>query len=128
MTKQQREKQLEVSRYFGRTIRPSSEDLMKKALKKDGLSVQNIGKPQVAFVFAVFLLMSIFLSWIEQEDLALVILYKKFPSLEPLFREYPRDREGRCPLNGGVPEIEVALGSVCTQGEKKMTVAIVDRS
>ena len=49
---------------------------MKKALKKDGLSVQNIGKPQVAFLFAVFfLLMSIFLSWIEQEDLALVILY-----------------------------------------------------
>ena len=75
ITKQQREKRLEVSRYFGRTIRPSSGDLMKKALKKDGLSVQNIGKPQVAFVFAVFLLMSIFLSWIEQEDLALVILY-----------------------------------------------------
>ena len=75
MTKQQREKRLEVSRYFGLTSRPSSGDLMKKALKKDGLSVQNIGKPQVAFVFAVFLLMSIFLSWIEQEDLALVILY-----------------------------------------------------
>ena len=76
MTKQQREKRLEVSRYFGRTIRPSSGDLKKKALKKDGLSVQNIGKPQVAFLFAVFfLLMSIFLSWIEQEDLALVILY-----------------------------------------------------
>ena len=75
ITKQQREKRPEVSRYFGRTIRPSSGDLKKKALKKDGLSVQNIGKPQVAFVFAVFLLMSIFLSWIEQEDLALVILY-----------------------------------------------------
>ena len=75
-----------------------------------------------------FLLMSIFLSWIEQRDFAVVILYKKFPSLEPLFRGYPRDREGRCPLNGGVPEIEVALGSVCTQGEKKMTVVIVDRS
>ena len=29
---------------------------MKKALKKDGLSVQNIGKPQVAFLFAVFLI------------------------------------------------------------------------
>ena len=54
ITKQQREKRLEVSRYFGRTIRPSSGDLKKKALKKDGLSVQNIGKPQVAFVFAVF--------------------------------------------------------------------------
>ena len=93
---------------------------MKKALKKDSLTVQNIGKPQVAFLFAVFfLLMSIFLSWIEQQDLALVILYKKFPSLEPLFRGYPRDREGKCPLNGGVPEIEVALGSVCTQVEKK---------
>ena len=120
MTKQQREKRFEVSRYFGRTIRPSSGDLMKKALKKDSLTVQNIGKPQVAFLFAVFfLLMSIFLSWIEQQDLALVILYKKFPSLEPLFRGYPRDREGKCPLNGGVPEIEVALGSVCTQVEKK---------
>ena len=56
MTKQQREKRLEVSRYFGRTIRPSSGDLMKKALKKEGLSVQNIGKPQVAFLFAVFLI------------------------------------------------------------------------
>ena len=54
ITKQQREKRLEVSRYFGRTIRPSSGDLKKKALKKDGLSVQNIGKPQVAFLFAVF--------------------------------------------------------------------------
>ena len=102
---------------------------MKKALKKDGLSVQNIGKSQVAFLFAVFfLLVSIFLSWIEQEDLALVILYKKFPSLEPLFRGYPRDREGKCPLSGGVPEIEVALGSGCTQVEKKMAVVIVDRS
>ena len=101
---------------------------MKKALKKDDLSVQNIGKPQVAFLFAVFfLLMSIFLSWIEQQDLAVVILYKKFPSLEPLFRGYPLDREGKCPLNGGVPEIEVALGSVCTQVAKKMTVVIADR-
>ena len=72
--------------------------------------------------------MSIFLSWIEQQDLALVILYKKFPSLEPLFRGYPRDREGKCPLSGGVPGIEVALGSVCTQEEKKMTVVILHRS
>ena len=102
---------------------------MKKALKKCGLSVQNIGKPQVAFLFAVFfLLLSMFLSWIKQQDLAVVILYKTFPSLEPLFRGYPRDREGKCPLSGGIPEIEVALGSVCTQVEKKMTVVIVDRS
>ena len=72
--------------------------------------------------------MSIFLSLIEKQDLALVILHKKFPSLEPLFRGYPRDREGKCPLNGVVPEIEVALGSVCAQVEKKMTVVIVDRS
>ena len=72
--------------------------------------------------------MSIFLSWIEQRDFAVVILYKKFPSLEPLFGGYPRDREGKCPLSGGDPGIEVALGSVCTQEEKKMTVDIVDRS
>ena len=72
--------------------------------------------------------MSIFLSWIEQRDFAVVILYKKFPSLEPLFGGYPRDREGKCPLSGGVPGIEVALDSVCTQEEKKMTVVIVDRS
>ena len=43
---------------------------------KEGLSVRNIGKPQVAFLFAVLLLMSTFLSWIKQQDLAVVILYK----------------------------------------------------
>ena len=43
---------------------------------KDGLSVGNIGKLQVALLFAVLLLMSIFLSWIKQQDLAVVILYK----------------------------------------------------
>ena len=46
-------------------------------LKKDGWSVRNIGKPQVAFVFAVLLFMSIFLSWMKQQDLAVVILYTK---------------------------------------------------
>ena len=113
MTKQQREKRFEVSRYFGRTIRP------------EGLEERQFDGPkyrETSSRFSLcrfFLLMSIFLSWIEQQDLALVILYKKFPSLEPLFRGYPRDREGKCPLNGGVPEIEVALGSVCTQVEKK---------
>ena len=71
--------------------------------------------------------MSIFLSWIKQQDLAVVILYITFLSLELLFRGYPRDR-GKCPLNGGVPGIEVALDSVCTQVEEKMTVVIVDRS
>ena len=34
-------------------------------------------KPQVAFVFAVLLFMSIFLSWMKQQDLAVVILYTK---------------------------------------------------
>ena len=61
MTKQQREKRFEVSRYFGRTIPPSSGDLMKKALKKDSLTVQNIGKPQVAFLFAVFFFINVYI-------------------------------------------------------------------
>ena len=39
--------------------------------------------------------------------------------MELLFREYPRDREGRCPLNGGVPEIEVALGSLGLHARRK---------
>ena len=39
---------------------------------------RNIGKSQVAFLFAVLLFMSIFLSWIKQQDLAVVILYKMF--------------------------------------------------
>ena len=47
-------------------------------LKKDGLSVRIIGKPQVSFLLAVLLFMSIFLSWIKQQDLAVVILYKSF--------------------------------------------------
>ena len=43
------------------------------------LSVRNNEKPQtVAFLFAVLLFMSIFLSWIKQQDLAVVIWYKKF--------------------------------------------------
>ena len=45
-------------------------------LKKDGLSVRNIRKTQVAFLSAVLLFMSIFLSWIEQQDLAVVIYIK----------------------------------------------------
>ena len=57
--KQQRQKRLEVSRYFGRTSRLSSRPSSLNPLKKDGLSVRNIGKPQVAFLFAVLLLMSI---------------------------------------------------------------------
>ena len=73
---------------------------MKKTLKKDGLSVQNIGKPQVALLFAFFFLY-ISLSWIKQQDLALVILYKTFLTLEPLFRGHPWGREGMCPLGGG---------------------------
>ena len=44
-------------------------------MKKDGLSVGNIGKPQVAFLFDVLILTFIFLSWIKQQDLAVVILY-----------------------------------------------------
>ena len=43
---------------------------------KDGLSVRNIGKLQVAFLFAVLLLTSTFLSWIKQQDLAFIILYE----------------------------------------------------
>ena len=43
---------------------------------KDGLSVRNIGKLQVAFLFAVLLLMSTFLSWIKQQNLVVLILYK----------------------------------------------------
>ena len=83
--------------------------LMKKALKKDGLSVQNIGKPQVAFLFAVFLYIS--LSWIKQQDLAVVILYKTFLTLEPLLRGHPWGREGMCPPGGkGRGVVGVLLG------------------
>ena len=39
-------------------------------------SVQNIGKTQVAFVFAVLL----FMSWIKQQDLAVVIYLKSIYS------------------------------------------------
>ena len=77
---------------------------MKKALRKDCLSVQNTGKLQVALLFAVFfffLLMSLSLSWIKQQDLAVVILYKTFLTLEPLFRGHPWGREGKCPPGGG---------------------------
>ena len=42
------------------------------------MSVPNIGKPQVAFLFVVLLVMSIFLSWIKQQNLAVVIINKKF--------------------------------------------------
>ena len=57
--KQQREKRLEVSRYFGRTNRLSSRPSSLNPLKKDRLSVRNIGKPQVAFLFAVLSLMRV---------------------------------------------------------------------
>ena len=53
---------------------------MRPSLKKDG---RNIGKPQVAFLFAVLLFMSIFLSWVKQQDLAVVILYKVFQNYVP---------------------------------------------
>ena len=52
-------------------------------LKKDGSSVRKIGKTEVAFLFAVLSFMSIFLSWIKQQDLAVVILYKKFAIVSP---------------------------------------------
>ena len=39
--------------------------------------------PQVAFLFAVLLFMSIFLSWIKQQDLAVIILFKKLLHSEP---------------------------------------------
>ena len=55
-------------------IAPRLSDSSLNPLKKDGLSVRNIGKPHVAFLFAI---LSIFLSWIKQQDLAVVILYKK---------------------------------------------------
>ena len=58
-------------------IAPRLSDSSLNPLKKDGLSVRNIGKPHVAFLFAILLFMSIFLSWIKQQDLSVVILYKK---------------------------------------------------
>ena len=125
MTKQQREKRLEVSRYFGGASHHFFRGF--KTFNEEGLEERRLVRPKYRETSSRFSL-SIFLSWIKQQDLAIVILYKTFPSLEPLFRGYPRDREGKCPLSGGIPEIEVALGSVCTQVEKKMTVVIVDRS
>ena len=44
---------------------------------------QNIGKPQVAFLFAVLLFMSIFLSWLKQQDLSVIIFLKKVLHSEP---------------------------------------------
>ena len=44
---------------------------------------RNIRKPQVAFLFAVLLFMSIFLSWIKQQDLSVIILFKKALHSEP---------------------------------------------
>ena len=49
-------------------------------LKKEGLSVRNIGETQVAFLFAVLLFISIFLSWLKQQDLAVVIYIKSIYS------------------------------------------------
>ena len=44
---------------------------------------RNIRKPQVAFLSAVLLFMSIFLSWIKQQDLSVIILFKKALHSEP---------------------------------------------
>ena len=44
---------------------------------------RNIRKPQVAFLSAVLLFMSIFLSWIKQQDLSVIILFKKVLHSEP---------------------------------------------
>ena len=52
---------------------------------------RNIRKPQVAFLFAVLLFVSILLSWIKQQDLAVTILFKKLLHSEPqhnLWLEY----------------------------------------
>ena len=46
-------------------IAPRLSDSSLNPLKKDGLSVRNIGKPHVAFLLAILLFMSIFLSWIN---------------------------------------------------------------
>ena len=53
-------------------------DDTKNGCVTDGLSVENIGKPQVAFLFAVLLFMCIFLSWTKKQEVAVVILYKRF--------------------------------------------------
>ena len=47
------------------------------------LDFRNIRKPQVAFLLAVLLFTSIFLSWIKQQDLAVIILFKKLLHSEP---------------------------------------------
>ena len=47
------------------------------------LRFRNIRKPQVAFLSAVLLFMSIFLSWIKQQDLSVIILFKKALHSEP---------------------------------------------
>ena len=54
-----------------------------------------------SLLFFFLLLMSLSLSWIKQQDLAVVILYKTFLRLEPLFRGHPWGREGKCPPGGG---------------------------
>ena len=61
-------------------------------LKKNGLSVQNIGKLQVAFLFAVLLFMSIYLSApsLALSGFGLVKLYMDLP----LRINKPKQKEG----------------------------------
>ena len=52
-------------------------------------------------LFSLLFFCYISLSWIKQQDLAVVILYKTFLTLEPLFRGHPWGREGKCTPGGG---------------------------
>ena len=76
---------------------------MKKALKKDGLSVQNIGNPKSLFsLLFFFLIINVFIFVLDKTaGFGCLILYKRFLTLEPLFRGHPWGREGKCPPDGG---------------------------
>ena len=89
--KRQREKRLEVSRYFGPSNCLSSRPSSLNPPKKDGLSVRNIGKPQIAFLFAVLSLMSICSNaWIIESLSFLHVQCKLQVSYFSTYLGYPR--------------------------------------
>ena len=53
-------------------------------------SFRNIGKPQVAFVIAALF---VFLSWVKEQDLVVVIIYKRTVSVVTAENRLPRNEK-----------------------------------
>ena len=53
-------------------------------------SFRNIGKPQVAFVIAALF---VFLSWVKEQDLVVVIIYKRTVSVVTAETRLPRNEK-----------------------------------